>query len=90
MFSVVIAVGVKEDAESSEVVLATKDRTDLALLLCVPEGKPIAKQVLPLTMHLELNHNLPVVHTNWLQVYTRERQQPDNITKYLNKLHFIR
>lgn len=75
MFSVVVAVGVEEDAESSEVVLATKDGTDLALFLCVPEGKPITKQMLPLTMHLELNHNLPVVHTNWLQVYTCAREK---------------
>lgn len=66
MFSVVVAVGVKEDAQSSEEVLATKHGANLALLLRVPEGKSIAKQVLPLTVDLELNHHLPVMHSDWL------------------------
>ena len=70
VLSIVVAVGVKEDSKSNKVVLATKHRANLSLLLGVPEGKPVTKQSLPLTVDLELNHHLPVVHTNRLQIYT--------------------
>ena len=69
VLSVVVAIGVKEYAQASEVVLATKYRASLPLLLGVPEGKAVSKQVFTLTVDLELNHHLPVVHTNWLQVH---------------------
>lgn len=86
MFSIVVAVGVKEDAESSEVVLATKHGANLALLLGVPEGKPIAEQVLPLTVHLKLDHNLPVVHTDWLQVHKGEEKGRNLIQHKSNRV----
>ena len=74
VLSIVVAVCGKEDTQSGEVVLATKHRAILPLLLRVPEGKAVAKQVLPLTMNLELYHHLPVVHTNrlWANRWTDE------------------
>lgn len=72
VLSIVVAIGVKEDSQSSEEVFATKHGADLSLVFGVPEGKPIPKQVLPLTVDMELNHNLPVVHSDRLQVHRRQ------------------
>ena len=62
MFSIVVAVCVKEHPQASVEVSAAKHRSNLTLLLGVPESESIAKEVFPLTVDFKVDHHLPVVH----------------------------
>lgn len=58
--SIVVAVGVHDDCQATEVVLAAKHFSLLHGFLHIPESKAIAKQVLPSAVNLEMYLHLPV------------------------------
>lgn len=67
MLSILVAVSVEEDSQSSEVVLVSEHWPHLSTLLGIPHCKPITKQVLPLAVDLEVQQQLPVVHPGRLK-----------------------
>lgn len=60
MRSIVIAVRVQNDRQSQEVVTAAKHRSRVQPISRVPNGEPIAKQILAFAVNLEVYMHLPV------------------------------
>ena len=66
--SVVVAVGVADDGQTAEVVLAAEHGTEHVLLGGVPEDEAVAEQVLATAVNAELELHLPVGHGHWLEL----------------------
>lgn len=69
VWTIVIAIGVQNDGQSGEVILAAKDRPGLHALLCVPNGKSVAEQFSSLAVHLKANVHFPIAshHGLWIK-----------------------
>lgn len=71
MRPIVIAVGVQDDGQPGEVVLAAKDWPRLHALLGVPNGEAIAEELGALAMNLEAHMHLPVASHHGLEEETQ-------------------
>ena len=66
--AVVVAIGVKENTETVEVVFAAENWTELVLVPSVPHHEAVAVQlVFAVPMNAELELYLPICHVNWLK-----------------------
>ena len=66
--AVVVAIGVKENTETVEVVFAAENWTELVLFPSVPHHKAVTVQlVFAVPMNAELKLYLPISHVNWLK-----------------------
>lgn len=66
VWSIVIAVRVQDQNESTEVILAAEDRTWNHPVLCIPDSHSIPKEILPMPMNLKRDLHLPVLCHTWL------------------------
>ena len=62
-----VAVRVRQDGESREVILRPEDFPRLHSVSGVPNGKPVSKQVLSCSRDLKLNLHLPVAGVDGLE-----------------------
>ena len=65
--SIVVAVGVEEDAEPSEVVLRAEHLSNLVRLLHVPDGHSVSEQGPCGAVDTEVDHQFPVPGHHWLK-----------------------
>lgn len=67
--AVVVAVSVHDDGEALEEVTVAEHRTTHHSVLGVPDGKAVAKQLLALSVHLEVNVQFPVAYVARLKFH---------------------
>ncbi len=65
--SVVIGVGVEEDAEAAEVVLVAEHRPQDGTIGRIPDGHAVTEQVPSGACHLERRHQFPVTRIHRLK-----------------------
>ncbi len=66
MRPIVIRIGIEDNGKTMEVVGRAEDIAELVAVTHVPEGESVAEQVLAVTVHRELELDLPVGHVNRL------------------------
>jgi hypothetical protein len=68
MRSIVVAVRVQDDREPLEEVVVAENGTLPHAVFGVPDDEAVAEQVLPLTVNLEVDLQLPIAHVHRLRI----------------------